>query len=740
MIDRAFDLILKLTGVEDTLLQSEFVMRLREDMGFDPDHPPENFDGVYICTLVKYTQDESGHARPRPLLHFFRQAKIREFIRLTYDGEPVPQALQNAISDLLIGPLGQQLNSLGIDLTAELGCFEALFTDVVKRTRTPKEVWHQKQLAHQLEQMQQQIQQQNEALQAAIDQKLEQLAGSQPTALPATMADFPLVHQVKAWFNALDYGEDNYCHATEDYYEWIITIPARRGFDRILVRCVNGEASTTDVEELYDTVDVQDADEGWLVYNRRISKAAADKLTERQYRDLFSYTLDELIDQAADFTNYIDWLEKEVKVQGIDTDYVQLACKKDDIDLATQHKIGTSRYSDTEGGIEVYVDGWLEDDAKEHLSVLGEFGTGKTWFSFHYAWLALRKYQQTKEQSRKRSRLPLVIPLRDYAKALDVGNVIANFFFNKHDIRITSKMFIQLNRMGKLLLIFDGFDEMAARVDKQAMINNFWELAKVVGPGAKAILTCRTEHFPDAKQGRALLNAELQASTKKLTGEPPQFEVLELEKFNENQIRTMLANRTGEGMVEKVMGNAKLMELAERPVMVDLILDALPKIESLDQVDELNMSRVYLYAVTERLERDKRDQRTFTSLADKLYFLCEVSWEMLQTDQMSLHFTAFPERLQRLFGDKVREQRDLDHWHYDMMGQTMLVRDDEGNYRPAHRSLLEFFAGYKIVASLGVMKEDYLKIARMQSHIYVDTEPRDYTWDEYFKNIVPQVD
>ena len=143
--------------------------------------------------------------------------------------------------------------------------------------------------------------------------------------------------------------------------------------------------------------------------------------------------------------------------------------------------------------------------------------------------------------------------------------------------------------------------------------------------------------------------------------------MLELEKFNESQIRTMLSNKTDGAMVEQVMGNAKLMELAERPVMVDLILDALPKIESLDQVSELNMSRVYLYAVTQRLEKDQREQRTFTSLADKLYFLCEVSWEMLQTDQMSLHFRAFPERLQRLFGDKVREQKDLDHWHYDMM-------------------------------------------------------------------------
>ncbi|MEM7067063.1 MAG: NACHT domain-containing protein, partial [Cyanobacteria bacterium P01_B01_bin.77] len=735
LIDQAFDLILKLTGAQETLLRSEGIIWLQRKLGLDPDHPPDNFEGVYTYALVDYTLDEAGNRCPNALLTFFRHAKIRDFIRLAYEECSVSKELQQDVTELLIGPTGQALNASGIDIVAEMQRFEALFNDVVKRTRTPKEVRQEKDIAQKFSRIERQMQQQQQALQASIEQTVKQLAAGQSAALPGTAegTGFPLVSQVKAWFKALDYGEDSYTQSAAGHSEWMITIPARRGFDRILVRCVEGEASPGDVEELYAAVESQAADEGWLVYNRRISKTALSLLDKRQYRDVFSYTLDELIDQAADFSNYIEWLEKEVCDRGINTDYVQLACKKDDIDLTTQRKIGTSRYSDTEGGIEGYVDGWLEDDAKEHLSVLGEFGTGKTWFSFHYAWLALQKYKQTKAQGRRRSRLPLVIPLRDYAKALDVENVIANFFFNKHDIRITSKMFAQLNRMGKLLLIFDGFDEMAARVDKQAMINNFWELARVVGPGAKAILTCRTEHFPDAKQGRKLLSAELQASTKNLTGEPPEFEVLELEKFNESQIRDILSNKTEEVMVDRVMSNAKLMELAERPVMVDLILDALPKIESLDHVSDLNMSRVYLYAVTRRLEKDWQEERTFTSLADKLYFLCEVSWEMLQTDQMSLHFRAFPERLQRLFGDKVREQQELDHWHYDMMGQAMLVRDDEGNYRPAHRSLLEFFAAYKIVASLGVLELEFLEIAQRQSHINQRAEPKHYTWEQYFK-------
>ena len=283
--------------------------------------------------------------------------------------------------------------------------------------------------------------------------------------------------------------------------------------------------------------------------------------------------------------------------------------------------------------------------------------------------------------------------------------------------------------MGKLLLIFDGFDEMAARVDKQQMINNFWELAKVVVPGSKVILTCRTEHFPEAREGRSLLNAELQASTKGLTGETPQFEVLELEKFEDEQIRSVLLLQSSAATVEQVMGNAQLLDLARRPVMTELILEALPDIEAGKPVD---MSRVYLYAVRRKMERDIKAERTFTSMADKLYFLCELSWEMLSTDRMSINYREFPDRIRTLFGAVVQEEKDLDHWHYDMMGQTMLIRNSDGDYTPAHRSLLEFFVAFKFAAELGALAPDFLELAQMKSGIDRSLEPRDYTWSEYF--------
>lgn len=566
---------------------------------------------------------------------------------------------------------------------------------------------------------------------ARLQAEVNRLQAVSREALPeGTPADY-LAQQMRAWFETLGYRFETHDIRAEDYFEWIINIPARRGYDRILARGIEGEAEIGDIDALRQDVDEHRTDEGWLVAFRRVSQAAREEMEKKENRDLFCYSFEELLDEHADFSGYMKWLEAEIKSRGIDRMYVPLACTKEEFHPVTKEKIGESRYDERNGWLGGYIDRWLDDPSGEHISILGEFGTGKTWFALHYAWTALQRYREAKERGAERPRLPIVIPLRDYAKAVSVESLFSEFFFRKHEIPLPGySAFEQLNRMGKLLLIFDGFDEMAAKVDRQKMINNFWELAQVVVPGAKAILTCRTEHFPEAQEGRALLSAELQASTAKLTGEPPQFEVLELEKFNDTQIHQVLSFQAGPSTVEQVMGNPQLLDLARRPVMTEYILEALPDIEAGKPVD---LSRVYLYAVRRKMERDIRAERTFTSLADKLYFLCELSWEMLSTDRMSLNYRHFPDSIRRLFGPAVQQEKDLDHWHYDMLGQTMLIRNADGDYTPAHRSLLEFFVAYKFAAELGVLTPDFAEPAQVQSHLETSVPPQDHTWSNYFR-------
>ncbi|UBF28540.1 NACHT domain-containing protein [Kovacikia minuta CCNUW1] len=730
--------------VQSKLQRSELVIKLLKQLNLDPDHPPADFTAVYQYTLVEY-----GIGKPKPLLEMFRQAEIQAIFRKAMDQNHPSLLLKEGETFLSEHSLGDQIQALGIDARQEFYQFAAVFIEVAKRTRTPAEV-----LSNQrLESLHRQIGSIQERLHRlptleAMRTEMARLAAQGYPLLPGVSATpalaqerqlqerqcraFALAQQMKGWFETLGYRFESYEVWQDDYFEWIIDIPVRRGrYDRILVRGIDGEVGLSDIKALRQSVETQRADEGWLVTARRISRAARGEVEKEENHDLGCYTFDELLDQDADFGGYLDWLEAEIGRRGIDQKYVPLACTKEEIDPDTKQRMGVSRYDDLDGWIDGYIDLWLDDPAKEHISVLGEFGTGKTWFAFHYASQALKRYREAQQRGVERPRLPLVIPLRDYAKAVSVESLFSEFFFRKHEVRsLTYSAFEQLNRMGKLLLIFDGFDEMAARVDRQEMINNFWELAKVVVPGAKVILTCRTEHFPEAREGRALLNAQLQASTANLTGEMPQFEVLELEKFNDKQIRQVMSQQAEAPTVDQIMSNPQLLDLARRPVMTELILEALPDIEAGKPVD---MSRVYLYAVRRKMERDIKEERTFTSLAEKLYFLCELSWEMLSSDRMSLNYREFPDRIRRLFGSVVQEEKDLDHWHYDMMGQTMLIRNADGDYMPAHRSLLEFFVAYKFAAELGVLSSDFTEPAQTQFYLNRNTAPKDYSWSAYFR-------
>ncbi|WP_309729060.1 pentapeptide repeat-containing protein [Chamaesiphon sp. OTE_75_metabat_556] len=552
-----------------------------------------------------------------------------------------------------------------------------------------------------------------------------------------------IAKQIHNWLVAVEYKlKEPYEVLEIDYCEWIIKIqdPVRRArVNHILIRGIASEAKLPELQALEASRKEQGAEGGWLIVNRRISPAVKTELDKDENQHLSCMTLDDLIDRDADFEPYLTWLEEEVIKRGIDRKYVSLACDKEEIDPVTQHSIATSKYGEAEGWIEGYIKQWLSDDSKEHVSILGEFGTGKTWFSFHYAWDCLQAYKEAKEQGLERPRLPLVIALRDYNKALKVESVLSDLFFNKHDIRLNSSVFDCLNQMGKLVIIFDGFDEMADKVDRQKMINNFWELARVVCPGSKVILTSRTEHFPHDRESRQLLNAELESSTAKLKWESPRFELLELAKFNEAQIRRVLTLEAEEkglstDIVEKVMVRAELLDLARRPVMTELIIEAMPEIEAGKPVD---MSRIYYYAIVRKMDRDIKAERTFTSLADKLYFLCEIAWEMLSTERMKLNYREFPDRIRQIFPQLVTEAKDLDHWHYDMMGQTILIRNADGDYTPAHRSFLEFLVGYKFAAEAGVLKADFVAAVQQQTDcIDGDAMPKFYTWTGYLQAYV----
>lgn len=529
------------------------------------------------------------------------------------------------------------------------------------------------------------------------------------------------------WFEAIGYSFERVAEVSNNQVDYLINVSRRgKGYDRVLVRALDQEINQIKTEEFRLTVATIKADEGWIITERRITQSVRDSTALLRESHITAYTLDELIEESINLDQYFGWLNKEVDERGVNKYFIPLRGIVEEFGsdgLLT----ATSRYRN----IEKYLDQWQIASDKEHVSILGEFGTGKSWLSIHYAYQQMRQYLRAKKNGLPRPRIPLVIPLRNYASTFnDVGALLSEFIFRKHEMRLPGyRAFEQLNRMGRLLLIFDGFDEMMVRIDRQRIINNFWELANTTVPGSKVILTCRTEYFQLGEQEREVLHGETRPSGSRFILEAPRFEVIHLELLDKEQITNVLSRRVSAQDRDIFSRKPELLEMARRPLMIEFILEALAELREGNPAD---IAHIFYYSLYRKMKRDITSERTFTSLADKLYFLCELAWEMYTTNELSISFKSFPERILRYFGPKVIES-GIDYWHHDLLGQTVLIRDREGNYSMAHRSIMEFLVAYKLAAQMGALKAEFTTAAREQTGIDHTMPGVNYTWSDYFR-------
>jgi predicted NACHT family NTPase len=328
------------------LQRNEKVIILLKKINLDPDHPPADFSGVYSYALIEY-----GLGKPLAILQLFREQEIQKAFHKAFDADN-PNIVIEEIEKILIPDewniLEEGIREEKIDVLHELAEFSAVFLKVVQLTRNPAEVQRDKNIAS-LQQELSKIKQQLHQLGTLkeISTELAKLTNvetryiASPSSTQQQCKAENLAIQLQGWFKTLGYQFEKYQVWQTDYFELIIKIQGRRRFDRILIRGIDGEATISNLINLRQSVEAQKTDEGWLIAARRISRAARNEVNKDENEDLFCYTLDELIDETADFTNYVNWLEAEVKKRNIARMYVPLACTKEEFDPVTKQKNGS---------------------------------------------------------------------------------------------------------------------------------------------------------------------------------------------------------------------------------------------------------------------------------------------------------------------------------------------------------------------------------------------------------------
>ena len=330
------------------------------------------------------------------------------------------------------------------------------------------------------------------------------------------------------------------------------------------------------------------------------------------------------------------------------------------------------------------------------------------------------------------SRIPLYIPLHVYDRiggATGVGTLLTDCLAKNYDVDASRRALKKLMEAGKLLLILDGFDEMYQKVDAKTRKDNFRFLSELAQPPNKVILTGRLGYFPSFSEivkifsrecsSEDLLESLIDHIRERDTGKnAPVFEILKLELFSEEQLDRFLdlqierLKREGTEITDNfkpfVKERKRLMELFSRPVLVWMMVEALPKLISAGKdVSALTMAGLYQVFTWNWLHRDedKGPVRGLKTSEERMKFAMDLAWELHLSGQREIFMRDLEERVKVWFHiDDALEAKYVTH---DVRLCTFLSHDErDGYFKFVHKSFQEYFVAVRLADGLKKRKLD----------------------------------
>ncbi|WP_107469935.1 TIR domain-containing protein [Streptomyces sp. 3211] len=171
----------------------------------------------------------------------------------------------------------------------------------------------------------------------------------------------------------------------------------------------------------------------------------------------------------------------------------------------------------------------LESDHGRFVLLLGDFGHGKT---FALRELARRISEQLPHLT------PLLIPLDSLDRAHSLEGLVAAHLAGHGVDTIDLRALRYMLAQGRVVLLFDGFDELVNRVSYDRAADHLQVLLDAAVDNAKIVVSSRTQHFKSHAQVLTALGERV--------GLLPQRRILAVEGFTPAQIRAYLVRSYGD--------------------------------------------------------------------------------------------------------------------------------------------------------------------------------------------------
>ena len=424
-----------------------------------------------------------------------------------------------------------------------------------------------------------------------------------------------------------------------------------------------------------------------------------------------------LLNDLVDFTDYFIEMKKRVEVENLpDSDltvsdvYVpsKLQIQKDD-----------DTWEDIPEDLEEYLYSWTREPGQRQLALLGEYGQGKSTGALVFT------YQLLKQSNEQPERIPILIELR--GKSPSTLQPIEFFGAWASSYRINPQALMKLLVAGRLLLIFEGFDEMADVADAEARRNHFRSLWRFCYPKAKILITGRPNLFLDDRELKAALGVE------KSTATGPYCQALRLKPFESQQIFESLrwaAVEVRDQIVQLAKQDENFRGVVSRPSLLYIVSRLWDSPELVARRANMSSALViglFIQHSYKRQTEKQRDNRRFMVLteAERSYFLDGIAAYMAANDlqnqvtleqfgaaiaslyrvipkpeELSTGVSALREEEARSLNERLQDREDpLEAVKTDVGTYGILVQDfsRRNALRFPHKSFFEYlFANYVV--------------------------------------------
>ena len=346
---------------------------------------------------------------------------------------------------------------------------------------------------------------------------------------------------------------------------------------------------------------------------------------------------------------------------------------------------------------------WVSESEPRFVLILGNVGTGKT---FLLREIARTLGQQFGTPTSFAPPAPLLIELRTLEKAHKLDQLLASHFA-RHDFRRFDLSALRyMIRQGRVVLLFDGFDELALRVGYDKAAAHLDTLIEAANGDARLVVTSRTTHFESDKQVRGALGRHVE--------DVRGLRYCRLKPFDQTQIRTFLVHRfeserEANLWLQLLKDIRDLLGLSGNPRMLSFICQLTRNQLEDARTHSGHVSAAQLYDILllkhwlgHEMARSHPDGAaelltpqqwldSVTALALELWSRVD-RW--LTTKELDRVVLA---ALQRYAPDKLSQTEEATH---ALGSGTLFIWDEESRFTFIHQSVLEWLVARRIAKEL----------------------------------------